>query len=405
MRTYVTGKYVLACALFCALIPAHSRATEKPVDDHGIRLGRLLATPSLGLGTRYDSNIFQSDQNPHADTITTLTPRLALQGDWRIFHLHLAAGGELGFYASSSDDDYQDLEFQAATSLDLGATSVEGGIEVKRAHDERGSNDVPTSATEPVIYRDARARINGRHVTDGLQYETQFALRRLEFDDSTARNGTIIRNDDRDRVELRETLRVLLPFGPDREAFGEVSFNQRQYDRTPDDGGRIRDSSGYQLLGGIRLDLTDLITADLAAGWMSQIYADPAFGDIGDYTLRGDFDWSVTRLTSITFNAARTVRETTETGASGILGFDVGATISHELRRGLDISLRAGYRDETFKQTTRRDDTTRLGFGINYTLNRFARITGGLDYDHRNSTRQDEDFKRLQSHIRLTLEM
>jgi hypothetical protein len=138
---------------------------------------------------------------------------------------------------------------------------------------------------------------------------------------------------------------------------------------------------------------------------MSQSYADPAFGNIGDYTLRGDFDWSVTRLTNITFNAARTVRETTETGASGILGFDLGTGISHELRRGLMVSLFADHRTETYQQTIRRDRTRRFGFGLRYGLNRLVEIEGGLAYDQRSSNSAGEDYQRLQSHIRLTLEM
>nr|WP_303047719.1 outer membrane beta-barrel protein [Thalassospira sp. HF15] len=378
---------------------------DEPEYPGGIRLGRVLATPSLDTGTRYDSNIYKSDTNPTSDVITTLTPRLTVQGDWRAFHLHLAAGGELGFFADSSSDDYQDLEVQAAGSLELGPTSFEGAIDVKRAHDPRGNNDVPTSATEPVIYRDIDARLGGRHVANGLHYESQFSLRRLAFDDSTARNGSRIRNDDRDRLELRETLRVLMPLDLGREAYGEVSFNQRQYDRTPDDGGRIRDSSGYQALGGIRLDLTDLIRADLAAGWMSQSYADPAFGNIGDYTLRGDFDWSMTRLTDITFNAARTVRETTQTGASGILAFEAGTGLSHELRRWLSVSINAAYSAENYQQTSRRDTISQYGLGMRYDLNRFVQIEGGIDYELRNSNSTGEDYERLQSHIRLKLEM
>jgi hypothetical protein len=398
-------KFGILIALLCASISAPATAMENPDDVGGFRLGRLLATPSIEFGTRYDSNIFQSDTNPTSDVITTLRPRLTLQGDWQVFSLHLAAGGALGFFADSPSDDYQDANFEAAGSLELGATSVDGGIEIKRAHDPRGANDVPTSATEPVIYRDVTARIGGRQITNGLHYESQFALRRLEFDDSTARNGSRIRNDDRNRLELRETLRVLLPLNLGREAYGEVSFNQRQYDRIPDDGGRIRDSAGYQMLGGIRLNLTDLIAADIAAGWMSQSYADPAFGDIADYTLRGDFDWSLTRLTSIRFNAARTVRETTQTGASGILAFEAGTGISHELRRGLTISLSADYSTETFKQTTRQDNTSRFGLGLLYDLNRFAKIEGGLTYDQRNSNSAGEDYERLQSQISLKLEM
>ena len=57
---------------------------ENPDDVSGFRLGRLLLSPTLATGTRYDSNIFQSDANPTSDVITTLTPRLTLQGDWRV---------------------------------------------------------------------------------------------------------------------------------------------------------------------------------------------------------------------------------------------------------------------------------------------------------------------------------
>lgn len=397
--------YLLLILLLSTCIATSATGMEEPEDPGGLRLGRVLATPSLDISTQYDSNIFQSDTNPTRDVITTLRPHLTLQGDWRFLHLHLAAGGELGFFADSTSDDYQDLELRAAGSLELGATSLKGGIDVKRAHDPRGSNDVPTSATEPVIYRDTSTQLRGRYVTDGLHYESQFALRRLAFKDSTTRSGSRIRNDDRDRLELRETLRVLLPLDLGREAYGEVSFNQRQYDRIPDDGGRIRDSSGYQALGGIRLDLTDLISADLAAGWMRQSYSDPAFGNIADYTLRGDFDWSVTRLTNITFNAARTVRETTQTGASGILAFEAGTRISHELRRWLSLSINAAYSSENYQQTTRRDTITRYGLGIRYDLNRFAQFEGGVAYDQRNSNSAGEDYERLQSHIRLKLEM
>lgn len=90
-------RYFLPVALILAITHGAAQAMDQPDDPGGIRIGRLLATPSLEAGARHDSNIFQSDANPTSDVITTLTPRLTLQGDWRVFHLHLSAGGELGF--------------------------------------------------------------------------------------------------------------------------------------------------------------------------------------------------------------------------------------------------------------------------------------------------------------------
>lgn len=407
-RRRITPCGLVALHMLCGATTATAQSIDRPNDTDdptGLRIGRLLVTPSVRSSTRFDSNIFQEENNPTSDVITSLSPRLTVQGNWRVFALHLAAGGELGFYADSGNDDYQDMNLQAGGSLDLGPSSFDASLEYDRAHDPRGGKDVSSSATEPVIYRDITARFGGRYASNGLQYESQIALRRLEFDDSMARNGTVIQNDDRDRLEMRESLRVLVPFDPGRDAYGEVNFNQRQYDRIPDDTGRVRDSSGYQLLAGLRFDLTDLITADLAAGWMSQIYADPAFGNIGDYTLRGDFDWAVTRLTTLDFTLARAVRETTVTGASGILALDAGVGISHELRRWLQIGATAHYSAEDFQQTTRRDETTRLGVSLSYQLNRFARIDGAIDYDQRVSNSDDHDYQRFQSQISLKLEM
>ncbi len=401
-----------AANLLCPIASANAQTRQQttnntmpPVDETGIRLGRFLLSPAITSRAQYDDNIFLSEGGATSDVITTIAPRLTLQGDWRVFHLHLAAGSELGFFADSAEDDYQDIDLKAAASLDLGPSSIEGAIDWKQSHDARGGNDVPTGATEPVIYRDVIGQLGGRYATNDLHYETSLAIRRLEFDDSIALDGSAIRNDDRNRIESRETVRALLPLDLGREAYGEITLNQRQYDRVPDDTGLVRDSSGFQALGGLRLDLTDLIKADLAAGWMSQSYADPAFGNINDYTLRADIDWSVTRLTDLTFSASRAVRETTVTGASGIVGFDIGAGISHELRRWLQIGANAHYSDEEFRQTTRRDRTSRLGLNMSYHVNRHAWIEGGINHDLRLSNSAGNDYRRFQTLISLKLEM
>lgn len=376
-----------------------------PEDQTHIRLGRFVLTPALTLRSGYDDNIFQSENNPTSDMVSVLAPRLTLQGEWQDFRVNLGAGMELGFFARSSDDDYRDADLGISGNVDLDTSSIEGGFSWQQKHDPRGGNDVASNAREPVLYQDITTHISGRYGADRLRYETRLSLRRLEFDDSTALDGTAIRNDDRNRIESTETLRALIALDPDREAYGEITLNQRQYDRTPDDTGRTRDSAGFALYGGVRFDLTDLIKADLAAGWMARSYADPAFGNIGDYTLRGDIDWSVTRLTGLSFNAARTVRETTITGASGILGFDFGIGVSHELRRWLHIGARATYRNEQFQQTTRRDQTGTLGATVEYRMNRLTRLTGTIDHDMRRSNTNGESYRRFQSLISLKLEI
>lgn len=406
--------HLAAITIFCLIggiahpEPANAQKSDLATardDPGGVRMGRLYMTPALSISERYDDNLFLAEDAPVTDLVTTIAPRLTLQGDWQRFRLHLSSGAEIGFYADSDDDNYQDFDLSASGRLDLGNASLNSVIAWNHKHDPRGGNDVPSGAREPVIYRDVTGTLGATYASDLFHYESELTVRRLAFDDSQTTNGAMIRNDDRDRTELRETLRTLMPIDPGREAYGEVSFNQRQYDRIPDDTGRVRDSSGFRLLGGLKLDLTDLITADLAAGWMSQTYADPSFGDIADYTLRADTTWALTRLTDIRFSAARTVRETTVTGASGILAFDIGAGVSHELRRGFEVSTMANYSSEEFRQTNRRDQTRNLGLSLSYLLNRFARIEGAIDFDQRVSNSDGNDYERLQTNISLKLEM
>ncbi|WP_102783677.1 outer membrane beta-barrel protein [Thalassospira sp. GB04J01] len=401
----ITTVFAPVLALFLVQTSGHTQ-TNTPPEDTGIRMGRFVISPDVSVRERFDDNIYLTDDTPTSDVITEIAPRLRLQSEWRYLKLYVGAGAELGFYADSDDDNYQDADVRSGIALDIGPNTVlDGTFEWHRAHDARGGNDVPTNATKPVVFNDVRASLNAQHIAKNLHYQTELALRRLDFDDATDQNGNRIANDDRNRVESRETIRVLMPLDLGREAYGEFNLNQRQYDRTPDDDGRVRDSAGFQMLGGLRFDLTNLIAADVAAGWMTQSYADPAFGNIADYTLRADVNWAVTRLTSIGVKAARQVRETTLPGASGILAFDFGASVSHELRRFLSITADAHYTDEAFRQTTRHDRTTGVGLGMTYQLNRFARFDAGIAHDMRNSTSSGHDYRRFQTQFSLKLEM
>lgn len=386
-------------------------ATPKPPikpDDPAlkIRTGPFTLGPSVGLRTRYDDNINRSQNNRRSDIITNIRPRLTLQGDWPAFRLLLDGRAEMGLFQRSSDDNYQDYKLATKARVSTGpASNLTADIAWQRGHDPRGSLDVPDSAAEPIIFDELSSSLTGAYATDNLHYESGLAFRRLTFDDARRFDGTSIRNDDRNRTETREFLRVLLPIGLGRETYGELSLNQRQYDRTPDDSGRVRDSAGFRALAGIRLDLTDLIKADIAGGWMGQSYADPAFGDISNYSLHADIDWAITGLTNLNFTASRQIRETTLVGASGILALQGSIGLRHELRRFWYLDASLNWTDETFRQTERRDQTAALQLGSQYRLNPIVRINATARFDRRQSNSSDNSYHRMQTLLGLVLEM
>jgi hypothetical protein len=62
------------------------------------------------------------------------------------------------------------------------------------------------------------------------------------------------------------------------QAFVQGSYDVTNYDDPRDDNGFERDSKGYQVVGGLSLDLTDLIIGEFFAGYFSEDFDDPEFG-------------------------------------------------------------------------------------------------------------------------------
>lgn len=411
MKNTVFKTAALCCSLvlancFSPMAFAKSEPAQKDKRDATIQLGLFDLMPSISVTEEFSDNIFLSDNYKKSDVISRVTPALAVQSNWQRARLRLEAVGDAGFYTRSDEDDYLDGELGASAGFDIGpALAVDGDLRIVKGHEDRGGDDIPSGAAEPVTYTQQNTEIAVRYFAGDVHYRAAASARQLDFDDTTLANGSIANNDDRDRTELRLMMRTSYQLGPGREAYGETTFNQREYANTPDDQGVFRNSNGYRLLGGITFDLTDLIKADIGAGWMSQIYEDSRLQNNQGFSLRAAATWNITRMTALDFRAEREIGETTVTGASGIIGESFDAAIEHELRRWLSIRLNAGYQQDRFEGAGRTDKVTRFGGGVRYELNRFAELDGSWRYDQRHSNETGHDYRRNRALLTLRLKM
>ena len=397
---------ILLANCFNPMAFAKSEPTQKNRRDTTIQLGLFDLVPSLSVTEEFNDNIFLSDSYQKSDTISRVVPALTLQSNWQRTRLRLEALGDTGFYAKSGEDDYLDGELGVSAGSDIGpAFAVDGDFRIAKGHEDRGGDDIPTGASEPVTYDEKNTEIALRYFAGDVHYHAAIAFRQLDFDDTALTNGGIANNDDRDRTELRLIMRASYQLGPGRKAYGETTFNQREYENTPDDQGIFRNSNGYRLLGGMTFDLTDLIKADLGAGWMSQIYEDSRLQNNEGFSLRAATTWNITRMTALDFRAKREIGETTVTGASGIIGESFDAGIEHELRRWLSIRLNAGYQQDRFEGAGRTDKLMSFGGGVRYELNRFTELDGSWRYDQRKSNETGHDYRRNRALLTLRLKM
>lgn len=397
---------ILLANCFNPMAFAKSEPTQKNRRDTTIQLGLFDLAPSLSVTEEFNDNIFLSDSYQKSDTISRVLPALTLQSNWQRVRLRLEALGDAGFYTKSDEDDYLDGELGVSAGSDIGpAFAVDGDFRIAKGHEDRGGEDIPTGAREPVTYDEKNTEIALRYFAGDVHYRAAMAFRQLDFDDTALTNGDIANNDDRDRLELRLIMRASYQLGLGREAYGETTLNQREYESTPDDQGIFRNSNGYRLLGGMTFDLTDLIKADIGTGWMSQIYEDYRLQNNEGFSLRAAATWNITRMTVLDFRAKREIGETTVTGASGIIGESFDAGIEHELRRWLSIRLNAGYQQDRFEGAGRTDKVTRFGGGVLYELNRFTELDASWRYDQRKSNETGHDYRRNRALLTLRLKM
>ena len=235
-------------------------------DPIGVRLGGFFLYPSVGVVERYHSNIFFTDSGAEDDFITVLSPSLVLKSNWNNHALNLFADSDIGFYASNSDENYQDAKIGFDGRLDiLRDAKLTGGFTFERAHEDRSSPD-QTSAAEPVTF--LRYHPKAAFIKRFNRLSTQFGADLIvyDYDDASTSGGATLNMDDRNRHELQGTARVGYEIAPRYEAFVRGSVNDRRYTDDIDDSGFERDSHGWDVAGGLAFDLSGVTSGNLFAG-------------------------------------------------------------------------------------------------------------------------------------------
>ncbi len=162
-----------------------------------------------------------------------------------------------------------------------------------------------------------------------------------------------------------------------------------------------RDSDGYEVVGGAEFKLTNLAQGGVYAGYQSQDYDDPTLSEIDGIAYGANVDWFVTPLTTVRFEAASSIQETIQAGASGYMDNSVGLRIDHEFMRNVILGSHVSFANQDFEGVARDDDVLRAGTGIDYLLNRNFSLRLGYDYSDRDSSVAGLDYSRHE--IGLTL--
>jgi hypothetical protein len=369
------------------------------LDPLGIRLGSFLAYPQLTISETYSDNIFATENDRESDFITTVAPELSIESDWRNHALNFSTGLSKGFYADNTRQNFLDFYGQTDGRIDvtrnIGLTG--GGGVARRNEDRSDPND--QGGRDPTKFWDSNAFAGYEHRFGRFRTNVEGTFQRLAYEDVSGNNGVgAVDNSDRDRNIYGGSGRLGYEFLPKYEAFVAIEGDRRVYDRTPDDNGRSRDSSGITPVAGVAYDFGGLLFGDVFAGWKDRRYDSSDEKNVNGPTFGGSLQWNATSLTTVTAVVAQDVLETTDRDASAYISTTGGLAVDHELLRNLLLNVNGSITNNDYEGSSRNDYVYRAGAGLRYLMNRWFYVSGGYRFTRRSSdnsgggTGDDKDF-------------
>lgn len=371
-------------------------------DAVGIRAGGFMIYPDASVTGTYNDNIYATNTGETDDFITTIVAGVSAQSNWSRHALNLNAGLSQYLYADNSDEDRLDWNIGGNGRVDVTRdTSVSAGLSYAQLHEERDAPNAVGNAAEPTEYAVFRAQAALDHRFNRVTTRLGATYADYDYDTVPLIGGGVLNQDFRDREEFEQLLRLGYNVSPDTNVYIEGTLNQRKYDQQPPAVPLNRDSDGYSVVGGAEFRLSSLAQGGVFIGYQEQDYDDPTLPNISGLSYGASVDWFVTPLTTVRFETAATVEETTTPGASGYMDQSVGLRIDHELMRNVILGARVSYTNLDFEGIGRSDDIIRAGLGVDYLLNRNFSIGLGYSFADRDSNIGGLDYTR--NEIGLTL--
>jgi hypothetical protein len=365
---------------------------RKDYDASGIHVGSFSVFPKIEAQVVYSSNVFADDTNKQSDYYYGFDPTIEARSNWNRHQLQAEAGLKLRRYSDFSSEDQNGWFARANGRLDVFGTSyLKAGLDAERSYEERGGADFPGGAAKPLPYDTvggalhAVGQFNRLRLTAGGEYhDIDYKNVPLVFDPANP-TLTTLDTSGRDRKIASYDVMGEWAISPDTALFGKVAYVVTNFNNAHPPFSEP-DSDETTVSVGANFDLSALLRGEIGAGYVKRKYDDPAFGDVSGLSLKGQVEWFPTQVTTVTFNAHRSVQDSVLADSSGYFETAGGVRVDHELRRNILVNALVDYENDDFNEIDRTDKVWSVSAGGTYLLNRIVGINANLGYINRDSS-------------------
>lgn len=371
-------------------------------DPQGIRVGGFLLFPTLELTELFNDNVFATTTNRVSSFVTVIQPRLELRSNWNNHAVNLFAFGALGFYHGASGENFQDFSIGGNGRLDIQRNwYLFGGASFSRRHEERGTpND--QFGPEPNRYFDTQANLGYYQRFNRFFVRLEARWENFSYTNNRSLNiPGIVNNENRNRNEFIETLRVGYELLEGTEVWVQGGLNQRVYDSRFDNLGFERSSTGWEVVVGGTLDLGGITQVEGFAGFRTQDYRDARFGAIRGALFGLSATWNPLPPLFIRPYVRRSIEETNTAGSSGYWSTTFGVNADYRPRPNIRVNAGAAYGFDDYRLNNavpgtppRNDRILILEIGVQYRPTENFFIGPSYQYTNRDSNVAGLDFGR-----------
>lgn len=374
---------------------AVNQRVQAGYEEIGIHTNGFTIYPRLRSQIAYDNNVRAVQDGRDGDFGLAVEPSVRAVSEWSRHQIGLAASASATRFAKLKTENTETAALQAEGRYDAGdEIRLFGYIGYRRDVERRSAPGALRNSLRPLAYKTATA--GGQLTWQGnrLRLAATANASRINYDAVTTLDGVRLSRSDLDRRRYEASVRADYAITADLALLvsgtvSKIDYNLSLNAITPD-----RTARKAELLGGISFEFTDLLRGEVAVGYIDQNFQSAGIRDFSGLGGRAQMEYFPTRLTTVVFEASRTLQDAGNPLSPSYRRTRVGARVDHELYRYIVISAFADYESDRFQLPSRTERRPHVGLSGQYLLNRH--VTMFTRFDHlRVSTRPAEIGRRL----------
>lgn len=370
-----------------------SERARPDYDPVPVPVGSFNLFPALNFGSYYDSNIFAVRTGEIDDVIWKVNPTMTLASNWGRHALVFTGFGDFNYYSNNNEQAYHAGAIQAEGRYDIAQqTWIAGTTAYQRAAELRGGLSTPGNSIGPSEYNLYSASAEAYRGVGQLKATAGYKFGYYDYSTIDLIGGGTASQNERDRTQNEVSGKLGYDVTQNLSPYVRGGYNWVNYVR-----GGENSSNGYNVDVGAKADFGGIVTADAYLGYLSQDYVNANDGTVDALDFGADILWNVTNLTSIQGKARRTLEQTTDITAPGVLASQGSIMVTHELRRNLLIEGNVTYYSLDYQKSSRLDHLYEAGTGLRYFMNRH--LYGDLTYDFERRTSENTTGVGYNRHI------